>query len=227
VIIAALSLGVVVVASWGPLATSNIATARLTPSTSGAVSGATAGARPQVIPASSTDAGPTAEFGRAKSLVDSVGGGPAADRHPSVNSTAFGPLDEPQPLRVLIVDDHPLFPQLLLRLFQAHEWIDVVGCAVNGRDGVMLASTTFPEVVVMDLDMPVMNGIEATRQILANQSAVVLIVTGSSSCEHEVALAAGARVVLPKTIDPVVLIAHLQNAYLERDRSRSLAPHQS
>jgi hypothetical protein len=42
-----------------------------------------------------------------------------------------------------------------------------------------------------------------------------------------VALAAGARVVLPKTIDPVVLIAHLQNAYLERDRSRSLAPHQS
>lgn len=188
---------------------------------SGAVPGATAGARPQMIPASSTEAEPTAEFGRAKRLVDSVGGGSAANRHPSVNSAALGHRDERQPLRVLIVDDHPLFPQLLLRIFQAYKWIEVVGCAVNGRDGVLLASATFPEVVVMDLDMPVMDGIEATRHIVASQSAVVLIITGSSACEHEDALAAGARVVLPKTIDPVVLIAHLQNAYFERGRSRT------
>lgn len=147
-----------------------------------------------------------------------MGGGSAANRRPRVSSAALAQPAEPPPLRVLIVDDHPLFPQLLLRLFHAHAWIDVVGCAVNGRDGVMLASATSPEVVVMDLDMPLMDGVEATRRILARQSAIVLVLTGSSTtCEHENALAAGARVVLPKTIDPVVLIAHLQNAYLERD----------
>jgi DNA-binding NarL/FixJ family response regulator len=180
-----------------------------------------------MIPVWSTEARSTAEFGHAKRLVDSVGGGSAANRRPSVNSAARGQLDDPPPLRVLIVDDHPLFPQLLLRMFQAHEWIEVVGCAVNGRDGVLLASATEPDAVVMDLDMPVMDGIEATRQILASQSVAVLIITGSSVSGHEEALAAGARVVLPKTVDPVVLIAHLQNAYLERDRSLASHPSQS
>jgi CheY-like chemotaxis protein len=127
---------------------------------------------------------------------------------------------EPQadpPLRVLIVDDHPLFPELLLRLFQARDWIEVVGCAVNGRDAVAVASATKPDVVLMDLKMPLLDGIEATRRILQHRHTIVLVLTSSdSSSDHERALAAGARVVLDKVIDPLELLAYLEEAYLER-----------
>jgi CheY-like chemotaxis protein len=127
---------------------------------------------------------------------------------------------EPQadpPLRVLIVDDHPLFPELLLRLFQARDWIEVVGCAVNGRDAVAVASATKPDVVLMDLKMPLLDGIEATRRILQHRHTIVLVLTSSdSSSDHARALAAGARVVLDKVIDPLELLAYLEEAYLER-----------
>jgi DNA-binding NarL/FixJ family response regulator len=127
---------------------------------------------------------------------------------------------EPQadpPLRVLIVDDHPLFPELLLRLFQARDWIEVVGCAVNGRDAVAVASATKPDVVLMDLKMPLLDGIEATRRILEHRHTIVLVLTSSdSSSDHARALAAGARVVLDKVIDPLELLAYLEEAYLER-----------
>jgi DNA-binding NarL/FixJ family response regulator len=127
---------------------------------------------------------------------------------------------EPQadpPLRVLIVDDHPLFPELLLRLFQVRDWIEVVGCAVNGRDAVAVASATKPDVVLMDLKMPLLDGIEATRRILEHRHTIVLVLTSSdSSSDHARALAAGARVVLDKVIDPLELLAYLEEAYLER-----------
>jgi DNA-binding NarL/FixJ family response regulator len=131
-----------------------------------------------------------------------------------------GPVAQAEPplLRVLIVDDHPLFPELLLRLFQARDWIEVVGCAVNGRDAVAVASATKPDVVLMDIKMPLLDGIEATRRILQHRRhTIVLVLTSSdSSSDHERALAAGARVVLDKVIDPLELLAYLEEAYLER-----------
>jgi CheY-like chemotaxis protein len=121
---------------------------------------------------------------------------------------------------VLIADDNPLFPELLLSMCQRHDWLIVVGCAANGRDAVVLASATSPDVVLMDIDMPLLDGIEATRRILARQHAVVIVLTASADPpKHEAALVAGARAVLPKTIDPAVLIAHLESAYIERDGS--------
>jgi DNA-binding NarL/FixJ family response regulator len=122
-----------------------------------------------------------------------------------------------RPLRVLIVDDHPLFPELLFRLFHAHDWIEVVGCAANGRDGVMIASATKPDLILMDIDMPLMDGVEATRRILSNRWTVVIVLTASSTTEdHQRALEAGARVVLPKDTDPEEIVAQLRDAYLER-----------
>jgi DNA-binding NarL/FixJ family response regulator len=163
-----------------------------------------------------THAGLTA-IGRAGSLVDRVGGESAAKRRPPVVSqqTRFPRTDEP--LKVLIVEDHPIFTELLLRSFHKHDWVEVVGCATNGRDGVVLAATATPDVILMDIEMPVMDGIEATSRILDHISPVVFVLTASASPQHHArALAAGARAVLPKTIDPALLIGHLQNVYLER-----------
>ncbi|HEX4679660.1 MAG TPA: response regulator transcription factor, partial [Gaiellaceae bacterium] len=128
----------------------------------------------------------------------------------------MSPRAEPRPLRVLIVDDHPSYPELLLRYFQFQDWIEVVGCAVNGRDGVALASATNPDVVLMDINMPLLDGVEATRRILQRRRATVLVLTASAEpAEHERALAAGARAVLDKAIEPMDLVACLQEAYLE------------
>jgi DNA-binding NarL/FixJ family response regulator len=122
-----------------------------------------------------------------------------------------------EPLRLLIVEDHPSFTELLLRSLRRHKWIEVVGCASNGRDGVALAAATRPDIVLMDIEMPIMDGIAATRLIVDRLPAVVFVLTAAArGAEHERALSAGAREVLPKTVDPTLLIAQLQSIYLER-----------
>jgi CheY-like chemotaxis protein len=218
------SLGVVAVASWGPAGTARASIPGWKSSTSGTAPGRAAVARQGVSPMTVTHAGLTA-IGRAGRLVDRVGGESAAKRRPPVVSQRKRFADHgkrfelhpERPLRVLIVEDHPIYTELLLRSFQRHDWVDVVGCALNGRDGVALASATKPDVVLMDIEMPVMDGIEATKRILDELSPAVFVLTASVSAQHHGrALAAGARAVLPKTIDPALLIGHLQNVYLER-----------
>ena len=207
VIIAPQSLGAVVVASWGPVGTARAASPGWKPLTSGPKPVRAAVARQGVSPTPTAIARLTAH-GHAGRLVDLVGGESAAKRRPPVVS---------EPLRVLIVEDDPGFRELLLRSFQRHDWVEVVGCAANGRDGVVLASATRPDIVLMDIEMPVMDGIEATRLIVDRLPAAVFVLTASATgTHHQRALSAGARAVLPKTIDPALLIGHLQNVCLER-----------
>ena len=94
--------------------------------------------------------------------------------------------------RVLLVDDHALFRMGMRKLLQA-EGIDIVGEASNGRDGVRLARELTPDVVIMDLEMPVMDGVEATRRLLAAQEdAAVVVLTATDGDEPLDALLAGA-----------------------------------
>jgi DNA-binding NarL/FixJ family response regulator len=80
--------------------------------------------------------------------------------------------------RVLICDDHDLLRGLVKGLLQKAPAVEVVGEAVNGRQAVHKALILHPDVVLMDLNMPALNGIEATRRIkLADESIKVLILT--------------------------------------------------
>jgi len=79
---------------------------------------------------------------------------------------------------ILLVDDHAVVRQGLRALLEAESDLSVVGEAENGREAVRLAKKALPDVVLMDLAMPGMNGLEATRQILKNvPSTKVLVLT--------------------------------------------------
>jgi DNA-binding NarL/FixJ family response regulator len=103
-------------------------------------------------------------------------------------------------IRVLIADDHRLFAESLAIMLEVEPSIEVVGYAGEGREAVALAAILSPDVVVMDLDMPVMDGIEATRGVgLSAPGAKVVIVTGSRDERDEVrAREAGAAAYVPK-----------------------------
>jgi DNA-binding NarL/FixJ family response regulator len=88
----------------------------------------------------------------------------------------------PQNIRVLIADDHRLFAQALEAILATDDRIEVAGHASDGAEAVRLALSTDPDVILMDIAMPIMDGIQATKQIRAQHPrACVLMLTGSNS----------------------------------------------
>ena len=106
-------------------------------------------------------------------------------------------------IRVVVADDHPLFRAGVRDNIQSDRDIEVVGEAANGREAVALVDALHPNIVVMDIAMPEMNGIEATRRIKENWPEVsVIILTVYDDEQYIVALLeAGAAGYLLKTAD--------------------------
>jgi DNA-binding NarL/FixJ family response regulator len=115
----------------------------------------------------------------------------------------------PQPVRVLLVDDHALVRAGLAALLEAHPQITVVGEAADGDQAVELTQNADPDVVLMDLSMPGMDGVTATRALLALRPQTQVLVLTSFSDRDRVrdALAAGAIGYLLKDSDPQDVVA--------------------
>jgi DNA-binding NarL/FixJ family response regulator len=115
---------------------------------------------------------------------------------------------------VLLVDDHRLVRAGLAALLAATEDIEVVGEASDGRQAVELAARLHPDVVLMDLSMPVLDGVAATRAIVADAPGTHVVVLTSFADHHRVtdAVAAGAVGYLLKDCDPRDVVTAVRSA---------------
>lgn len=109
-------------------------------------------------------------------------------------------------IRVLIVDDSGFFRRRLTEILSSDPQIEVVDTAVDGKDAVAKAATCKPDVITMDIEMPVLNGIEATRQIMRARPVPILMFSSLTYDGAQAtldALEAGATDFLPKRFDDI------------------------
>jgi two-component system response regulator NreC len=111
-------------------------------------------------------------------------------------------------LRVLLADDHTVMRSGLRALLERQNNLEIVGEAENGRDAVSLSATLLPDVVIMDVGMPLLNGIEATKGLLKQSPSSGVIILSMHSDEAYVmrSLRAGARAYLLKDSAPSDLL---------------------
>ena len=110
-------------------------------------------------------------------------------------------------IRLVIADDHPVVRGGLAQLVSGFDDVELVGQAADGAEAVALCAERSPDVVLMDLEMPVLDGIEATRRIRAESPGVAVVVLTSFSDRERIlrALDAGAAGYLLKDADPAEL----------------------
>lgn len=115
------------------------------------------------------------------------------------------------PLRVLLVDDQPLIRSGFAMMLSVEDDLEVVGEAANGREAVVMATHQRPDVIVMDVQMPVLDGIAATREIVAADLGKVIILTTFDRDDYLFdALRAGASGFLLKNAEADQLVEALR-----------------
>lgn len=116
--------------------------------------------------------------------------------------------------KILLVDDHALFRSGLRSLLQRQEDFEIVGEAADGLEGIKLVALLRPDVVLMDIDMPVMNGKEALSQILSSQPdlAVMMLTVSEDGNDLTECMRIGARGYLLKNINVDFLLDSIRRA---------------
>jgi DNA-binding NarL/FixJ family response regulator len=111
-------------------------------------------------------------------------------------------------ISLLIVDDHPVFRQGLCDVLETDPTMKVVGEAADGEVAIEKALDINPDVILMDINLPTINGLQVTRKLKAQQSeAKIIMITGYDDAEQVFhALRAGASAYCPKDITPEALI---------------------
>jgi DNA-binding NarL/FixJ family response regulator len=121
-------------------------------------------------------------------------------------------------MRVLLVDDHTLLRQALCLLLGSEPDIEIVGEATKGQEAVALTHQLQPDIVLMDIGMPVVDGIQATRAIHAECPGVCVIgLSMHEMYKQAVAMrAAGAMGYVPKSAAPEELLTAIRTCYQQR-----------
>jgi DNA-binding NarL/FixJ family response regulator len=116
------------------------------------------------------------------------------------------------PIRILIADDRVRTRRALRALLAAHSEFDVVGEASNGDEAIDRVAHLQPDVVLLDVRMPGVDGIAATAQIKSRWPAIRVVVHSMAMERRDEALAAGADAFVPKSVLPHELVRALQQS---------------
>jgi len=126
-----------------------------------------------------------------------------------------GPVRAGRKIRVLVADTHVMMRQRLVQSLQKHKDIAVVGEAGDGRETLVLARQVHPDVIVLDVNMPLLNGVEITARITQEfpQIKVVGLWAGKGMEKGDAMLKAGASAFLSKASRLEALIATIRNSF--------------
>ncbi len=120
-----------------------------------------------------------------------------------------------EPIRIMIVDDHPVFRQGVRDILETETGFEVVGEAADGQVALQLSRDLAPDVVIMDINLPTMNGLQVTRRIKGEQREIkVIMLTGYDNVEQIFhAIRAGASAYCAKDIMPDDLVKTIRTAF--------------
>ena len=129
---------------------------------------------------------------------------------------------EPQVIRILAVDDHPLLREGIAALIAAEPDMQLVGASANGREAIQQFRALRPDVTLMDLQMPVMSGLDAIIAIRGefSDARIIVLTTYPGDAHAARALKAGAAAYLVKNLAPQVLLDTIRNVH----RGRTIIP---
>ncbi len=117
-------------------------------------------------------------------------------------------------IRVMIVDDHPLFRAGLRRVVEMEEDLTIVGEAINGQEALDKARELNPQVILLDINLPILNGLQVARELTASNHEIAIIILTAYHDDEQMlhAIRAGASAYFPKDVDAQELIKAIHQA---------------